>query len=121
MWFLQVETQFKLRGIKSDSTKFDHLLAALPTESMEIIADLLTSPPIDDKYKELKKLLISRCQDTEFYRHLEGLAGDNNLINKELLKKIWLSKLPANIQPCVIAIEGTKNNEQMFLIADKIL
>lgn len=119
LWFLQVETQFRLKGIKTESTKYDHLVSALTEKSMEIVADVLANPPLEEKYRSLKKTLISRCQDSEerrlnkilnrtqmgdlkpfeFFRHLESVAGDKNLINSELLKKLWLNKLPAHIQP----------------------
>lgn len=140
LWFLQVETQFRLKNISTSQTKYDHLISSLTPESMEIVADFLINPPLENKYASLKKLLISRCQDTEerrldsllhridlgdlkpseLYRQMENLAGNNSLINRELLKKLWLNKLPDSIRPCIIAIESTHTNEQVFNIADKI-
>lgn len=107
---------------------------------MEIVADALTNPPDTNRYDNIKSLLINRCQDTEerrldellnkielgdlkpseLYRHMETLAGGNSLINKSLLNKLWLNKLPLNIQPCIIAIESSQNQETIFNIADKI-
>lgn len=141
LWFLQVETQFRLRGITTSQTKYDYLISSLPPDSMEIVADFLINPSADvDKYEAIKKLLITRCQDTEerrldallnkielgdlkpseLFRQMETLAGGNSLVNKSLLNKLWLNKLPQAIQSCVIAIEGTHKQEEIFKIADRI-
>lgn len=140
LWFLQVETQFRLKGITTSQTKYDYLISSLPPESMEIVADFLLNPTEGDKYETIKKLLVSRSQDTEerrldnllnkielgdlkpseLFRQMETLAGGNSLVNKPLLNKLWLNKLPPSIQPCVIAIESTHTQEQIFQIADRI-
>lgn len=141
LWFYQVETQFRLKGIKSTTTKYDYLISSLPEESMEIVADAIRSPPDDkDKYEHIKALLISRCQDTEekrldnllnkvelgdmkpseLFRHMESLAGGNTLVNGPLLNKLWLNKMPVSIQSCLIAIEQSSTQEQIFKIADRI-
>lgn len=140
LWFLQVETQFRLKGITTSQTKFDYLVSSLPVESMETIADALSHPIEGDKYEIIKQLLISRSQDTEekrldnllnrmeigdskpseLFRQMENLAVGNNLVNKKLLNKLWLNKLPASVQPCVIAIENTHSQEDVFKIADRI-
>lgn len=141
LWFLQIETQFRLKGITSSNTKYDYLISSLPADSMEIVADFLTNPTREgDKFENIKKLLIARCRDTEerrldallnrvelgdlkpseLFRQMESLAGGNSLINVPLLKKLWLNKLPQAIQPCVIAIESTHSQEEIFKIADRI-
>ena len=141
LWFIQVETQFRLRGISQSSTKYDYLLSSLPPESMEIVADFITNRDFEgDSYEAIKKLLILRCQDTEekrldsllnkmelgdlkpseLFRNMETLAGGNSLINRSLLNKLWLNKLPASMQACIIAIEGTHQQEDIFRIADRI-
>lgn len=108
---------------------------------MELVADILSNPPTDgDNYSNIKKTLISRCQDSEekkldallnkvdigdmkpseLFRHMVTLAGNMSFVNQQLLQKLWLGKLPKTIQPCIIAIEGTHTQEQTFEIADKI-
>lgn len=107
---------------------------------MELISDILTEPPAHDKYETLKKTLIDRCQDSEerrldallnkldlgdsrpsdIFRKMESLAGDFKLINKALLKKLWLGKLPTTIQSCLISIESSQTPEELFAIADKL-
>lgn len=140
LWFLQVETQFRIKGITSSSTKYDHLVASLPSDTMEIVADALLNPPSQNKYENLKKLLLQRTRDSEerrldellhkvelgnykpseLYRHMESLAGGNSLVNNSLLKKLWINKLPSSMQACVIAIEDSQSLEEIFNIADKI-
>lgn len=107
---------------------------------MELVSDVIMDPPAKDKYDSLKKILIERCQDSEerrldailnkvdlgdscpseFFRKMESLAGDFKLINKPLLKKLWIGKLPSTIQACLIAIEGSQTQEELFNIADKL-
>lgn len=140
LWFLQVETQFRLKGITSEQTKYDYIISSLPSEAMEIVADIVMSPPDQNKYSYTKSILISRCQDTEekrldallnkielgdmkpseLFRQMETLARTNSLVNNELLKKLWQNKLPSSIQPTIIAIESTHSQEDIFKIADKI-
>lgn len=140
LWFLQVETQFRLKGITASQTKYDYLVSCLPSETMEIVADILTKPPATEKYEGLKKSLLDRCTETEekrldsllnkvdlgdikpseLYRQMKSLAGDNKLINEDLLKKLWRNRLPQSIQALVIAIESTHTEEQIFAVADKV-
>lgn len=51
---------------------------------------------------------------------MEALAGNNSLINKQFLRKLWLQKLPVTIQSCKIPMEETHTQEQFFTVADKI-
>lgn len=140
LWFLQVETQFRIKGITSSNTKFDHLVASLPNDTMELVSDILLTPPTTNKYETLKQQLLTRSiateerrldtllhkiqigdtKPSELYRQMEALAGNNSLINPSLLKNLWLKKLPSNLQTCLIAIESNHTNEELFTIADKI-
>lgn len=140
LWFLQVETQFRVKGITASNTKYDHLVASLPSETMEIVADILLNPPASDKYINLKNALLTRSQDSEerrldallhkvelgehkpseLYRQMESLANTNSLINNSLLRKLWLNKLPASLQACIIAIEDKHDLDEIFKIADRI-
>lgn len=140
LWFIQVETQFRMKGITSSNTKYDYLISSMTSETMELVADAIMNPPVDNKYEYLKQLLLTRSQDTEekrldallnrvdlgdlipseLYRRMESLAGDKKLVNKQLLYKLWLNKLPTNIQPCIIALESTQDQKDLFMVADKI-
>lgn len=140
LWFLQVESQFKIKNITSPSTKYDYLVASLPTETMELVSDYLLNPSSGNKYDGLKTLLLSRSRDSEerrldallhkvelgdykpsdLYRKMESLAGGNSLVNSSLLKKLWLNKLPPHVQTCIIAIESSHSLDDLFKIADRI-
>lgn len=50
---------------------------------------------------------------------MEILAGTSSTINKELLKKLWLRKLPANINIALIS-SGKQDIAELLEIADKI-
>ncbi len=61
-WFRKLESKFRICNISQLSTKYDHLLSALPTEVCSNINDSLEE--IDenatDAYEQLKALLVSR-------------------------------------------------------------
>jgi hypothetical protein len=74
-WFRQLESKFRICNISTSSTKFDHLLTALPTEVCSNITDILKD--IDeaaaDAYEQLKALLVSRYTRAGWARAFELL------------------------------------------------
>ena len=59
---------------------FDHVVNALPKESLRTVLDLITDPPEDDPYQQLKDRLCQSHQLTEFQRveklhQLDSLGG----------------------------------------------
>jgi hypothetical protein len=60
--FRKIESKFRICNIRQSSTKYDHLLSALPTDICSSINDSLVE--IDenaaDAYEQLKALLMSR-------------------------------------------------------------
>jgi len=58
-WFRKIESKFRICNIRQSSTKYDHLLSALPTDICSSINDSLAE--IDenaaDAYEQLKALL----------------------------------------------------------------
>ena len=59
VWFAQAEAQFNLRGITAEDTKYFYILAALDQQTATRLLDLISRPPVDNKYKTLKDRLIS--------------------------------------------------------------
>lgn len=51
---------------------------------------------------------------------MESLAEDFKLISKGILKELQIGKLPNTVQACLIAIEGTHAQAELFNIADKL-
>lgn len=121
VWFIQAEQIFAINRITTDVSKYRHVVAVLPQETMGNVVDLLRNPPTENKYEMLKEALISRHSMSEnkklegllnssemgdrspssFYREMENLTGNSNFVNKNLLQKLWLRKLPENIRLAV--------------------
>ena len=59
VWFAQAEAQFNLHGITAEDTKYFYVLAALDQQTATRLLDLISRPPVDNKYKTLKDRLIS--------------------------------------------------------------
>jgi len=59
IWFIQAETQFVLRNITVDETKYYHIVSALDHATARRLLDLLQNPPAVDKYATLKARLVS--------------------------------------------------------------
>ena len=72
-WFRKIESKFRICNIKQSSTKYDHLLSALPTDICSSINDSLAE--IDenaaDAYEQLKALLMSRYTMDRWARAFE--------------------------------------------------
>ena len=65
LWFTQVESQFMLRGITAQVTKFHHVLANLLQDIATEVRDLLINPPEENFYDVLKETLIIRTTLSE--------------------------------------------------------
>jgi hypothetical protein len=61
-WFCKIESKFRICNIRQSSTKYDHLLSALPTDICSSINDSLAeiNENADDAYEQLKELLMTR-------------------------------------------------------------
>lgn len=60
LWFSRIESQFHLRNIKSELTKFHHANSALSTEIMETVIAAVEDPKPDSAYTDLKEALLKR-------------------------------------------------------------
>lgn len=137
LWFAQVESQFVLSKITSDETKFYYLVSQLDHRYAAEVKDVITKPPLTDKYTKLKSELIKRLsasqekrvkqllmheelgdrKPSQFLRHLQSLAGPS--VPEEFLSTIWSSRLPTNIQT-VIASQVDLNLDKLADLADKV-
>lgn len=138
-WFIQAEAQFNISRITSDETRYAYVVAALPPDTINTIMDIIRDPPTQDKYQALKHSLIQRHsvseerrleellsnaelggrRPSEFYRHLQNLAGSSGTVGEKLLLKLWLRKLPSAINITLVAC-GKTNVLEMQELADKI-
>ncbi|GBN26059.1 hypothetical protein AVEN_122818-1 [Araneus ventricosus] len=80
LWFLQLESQFKLSGISIDETKFHTVVAALDSKIPPYISDIVRNSPADGKYDALKTRILrhfSQSQGTKLRVLLQDLQLDD--------------------------------------------
>lgn len=138
MWFAQIEMQFTMNGINQDTTKFYYTASSLNHKQATEVRDIIVNPPKTEKYEKLKTELVRRLSSSEeqkmkqllepeemgdrttsqFLRYLRNLANDN--FPEALLKTLWISRLPTNMQG-ILATIGEKSLDDMASVADKIL
>lgn len=136
LWFSQIEAQFNIAKITADETKFNHVVAAIESDILSAVQDIVLKPPETDKYECLKNRLISIFSESEhskLRKLLQGLElGDerpsqllsrmrdlsSNNFTDDALKSLWLTRLPTNIQ-AILAV-STESLSQLAIMADKI-
>lgn len=136
-WFVQAEAQFSISKITADKSRYYYVLAALPQEVIESIIDFVQTPPEENFYEGIKKLLVERHslseenrieriissevlgdrKPSDFFRTLKRLAGGT--INDVLIRKLWLRRLPQAINLALISHNEMPISDVMTL-ADKI-
>ncbi|CAB0020920.1 unnamed protein product [Nesidiocoris tenuis] len=137
LWFLQAESQFELRRITRERTKYNYVIGALDVDSMEQVSDIVSQPPGENCYEQMKAKLISIFSDSEeakirqllqelelgdqkpsqLWRKMKDLA--QNRLTDEILKTLWLQRLPTSVQQVL-----TGNKEAMtslIITADRIV
>ena len=115
-WFAQAESQFAIRNISQDDTKYYHFVAALDTNTATRALSVITSPPSTDKYKAIKTFLESAYGLTNGERatallNMRGLGDskpsemmDNmlSLLGQHqpcfLFRQIFLQQLPEQVR-----------------------
>ncbi|XP_029162639.1 uncharacterized protein LOC114939029 [Nylanderia fulva] len=138
LWFSIVDRSFQAAGITVDATKFGYALTAIGPRYTIEVRDIIMNPPAERAYDTLKSELIKRLslsqehktrrlleheeigdrKPSQFLRHLRGLAG--SAVGDQILRTIWLSRLPAYIQPHLVTRTGD-TPEQLADIADAII
>ncbi|XP_071038418.1 uncharacterized protein, partial [Parasteatoda tepidariorum] len=137
LWFAQLESQFSISQISTDATKFHHVVAAIESDILNSVQDLVLNPPAANKYTALKNRLISIFSESEASKIrtlLQGLElGDQrpsyllarmrelaeSHLSENILKSLWLARLPQNIQAILAA--SNENLTQLAAMADKII
>ncbi|GBO12714.1 hypothetical protein AVEN_10707-1 [Araneus ventricosus] len=114
LWFAQLQSQFALGNISVDSTKFHCVIAALNSDDLTCVSDIVLNPPLTDSYNSLKTRFIAQTADSvRLKKLLSGMElGDRKLstllyemkslasdgISPEFLKGLWMQRLPIQIQ-----------------------
>jgi len=133
MWFRQVESVFALRNIRCESTKFHHIISALPPHILDEVESVVDSPDPEHPYERLKDAIIQRLGLTESQRVSRLLApvalGDRRpsqllqemqrlcaqtSVGESFLRELWLQKLP----PEMIRILAARADADLPYIAD---
>lgn len=62
-WFLHAEANFATRGVRSDLSKFNHVLSSLDEKSLGLISDILNrTPEKGSSYEWIKTQLLKRFE-----------------------------------------------------------
>lgn len=136
MWFQQVESQFIISGITVDQTKFHYVVASLDAKTLNCCRDLICSPPQHNAYNAIKEKILSSfslSENSRFKQLLQDLIlGDkrpsqllsemrhlaNNAVSEDMLRTLWLQRLPTNMQQILSVCKDSLSN--LAEIADKI-
>lgn len=139
LWFIQLETQFDLANITSDTKKYYYLVSYLDDSLANQVENILRNPPRTGKYDLIKEQLCVKllaCEElrignllqgevigdqtpSKFLEHLRNLAGKSS-VTDEVIKPIWLKKLPQYIMERLMTQSST-NLDALAERADRIL
>lgn len=137
IWFAQVEAQFAVHKITSDNTRFSSVVGNMESKVLSQVSDAVLNPPDQDRYGNLKKLIIERFSDSAqrkmqkmlsgidlgdkkpsfLFNELKQLGGAN--VSNEVLKTVWLQRLPPQVTAILASIEG--DVKHLASVADAIL
>ena len=136
---LQVESQFTLKNITSQLTKFHYIVYSLEPQIALHVRTLILNPPAADPYDALKTALLeslspsdqSRLQrlfstdslgnmkPTELYLRIQRLLGDS-VVDETILRNLFLLRLPVSIRTSSAAMQD-KPLSLLVQIADTLV
>lgn len=135
LWFYRIEAQFRQARITTDSCKFDHTVASLNSDVLLEAADILRCPIEGRSYEDLKARLLERfglspeertrkmlemslgdLQPSQLLHRMQGMAPT---IDSQLIKTLWLERLPTQIRGTISVLEGSL--EELAKKADQFL
>lgn len=136
LWFGQIESQFFISGITDDKTKFHCVISALDAQVLVTVSDLITQPPEKDLYLTLKNRILNAYSQSEtaklkmllqdlqlgdrkpsvLLHEMQSLA--NNKVSAEVLKSLWMQRLPISVQQILSVSDSSLEN--LSKLADKV-
>ncbi|CAN8021943.1 unnamed protein product, partial [Ixodes persulcatus] len=139
LWFAQVESQFVLRRITDQKTKFHHVVSALSSTDAAEVRDIIIAPPPVTPYAVLKDEVVCRTGLSE-QRRLQRLLtaeelGDktpsqllrrmkqllaNATIDDTLFRHMFLQRLPNDVS-MMFASADSATVEDLAKLADRII
>ena len=141
-WFQLAEAQFRIKGIKEETTKFYHVTANLPSEVSRRVRSLLQAPSSSSAYTDIKRQLLAKYTPTayrlsESLVQLPGLGSQSpselmdemlSLVpaedaavtpNTALFRYLFLSRMPADIRAVLLKSE-VKDMDALATVADEM-
>ena len=140
IWFAQVEAQFHTKGLKSELTKFNYVVASLQQEVATEVRDIITAPPNEKPYTKLKAALVKRTTVSEqtrlnrllsgeelgdkspsqLLRRMQQLMGTSTM-EDTIFRQLFLQRLPTNVQLILAATSDGVSLVDLAALADKIV
>jgi hypothetical protein len=68
LWFAQAECTFAVKHVTAQFDRNCHVVAALPHESIPLVADIVESEPSETPYDDIKKRLVASHQLSDFQK-----------------------------------------------------
>ncbi|EZA48265.1 hypothetical protein X777_14097 [Ooceraea biroi] len=138
IWFAQVEATFAIHRITGDESRFRYIVLHADQSVFPFVADLITEPPVQNKYAMLKERICTVLGETSatkirkllgshemgdekpsiFLQRLRNLAAGQ--VTDEILKSIFMEQLPQNVRT-ILAISEIKDLAKLAAQADKIV
>jgi len=136
LWIKQVESQLAAANIKSDTAKYNALVASLEFDTISQVSDIILNPPAQDKFEGLAKQLIERFAEnqtsrlskllvtelgdkkpSQLLRDMKNLAAGS--LTPEALKILWLQRLPQQISTVLMVSQD--NIDNLAVLADRMI
>ena len=101
-WFINAESQFHLKNITSNTTKFHHVVASLPQKEIDNVVDIIRNPPAADPYGVLRSRLLQTHSLTDYApcESIMSLPLSGDMLPSALLSRMR-ALLPIEHQECL--------------------
>lgn len=138
-YFTVIEAAFSLHGIRSDNIKYQHLLMHLDDNHLDLVGDIVDTPPSSDKYPALKNRLLTVLYDSQEIKlrkllrgfpmqdqkptiYLQLMRNQAGAIGSEqLLKTLFLEQLPENVRGILAVNKSDTSLDDLAEMADRIV
>ena len=140
LYFSTIETIFRVRGIHSEQSKLDSLLAALDIRHFRFLEHVLPDVNAQNAYSKTKSVLLqhfapssddklerlfngSRLSDrtspSRLLAEMRSLLGESGSQDR-LLRKLFLDRLPAGVRRIIVS-HPVEDLDQLAKIADRVM